>query len=338
MTCDTVSTRRRPRKPSSPTGSWSKETNTSGSGDPRPRRPTPVACIGDVERALLVQVPRCTWLLRQDHHRTDAAEDAGRIGENAGVVDIGDGWLSRSRPSRTTPRPNVEPTRARPPGRGDRPGHHAIGPPAAVGVVAALRRRRPDTRPVLPGVVPRRRYGNCLGLPNGGARSSSTPARRQPAGQRAVCGCDSLRPAPGVRVRYRTRSSCSGADWPGRHRRVSCSPRTPSRRRDLGRPPESCRRAGRRPVHREVLIECCPSCSARSSWSAFRTSWRGPVVRHERAGQRGDAYARGLTVFRCAPRMTPAEILSSESQERMCAVVPNRPMWTRSWRLREVET
>ena len=133
------------------------------------------------------------------------------IGENAGVVDIGDG-LGRHLQGRVAQPPvaTSSRTRARPPASaascatsssmGARP--VAVMDPLRFGPADAA-----DTARVLPGVVAGiGGYGNCLGLPNiGGEVVFDAVVRRQPAGQRAVRRRDAPRatsssrtpPAPG---------------------------------------------------------------------------------------------------------------------------------------------
>ena len=96
------------------------------------------------------------------------------IGENAGVLDIGQGYAVTFKVESHNHRRTSSPTRAPPPGsaassatsRDGRPSGRGDGP-------AAVRpARRPDTHRVLPGIVAGvGGYGNCLGLPNIGGEA-----------------------------------------------------------------------------------------------------------------------------------------------------------------------
>ena len=154
--------------------------------------------------------------------------------------------------------------------------------------------------------------------------------RGQPAGQRAVRGRDARRgPAPGVRVRRRQQDHpVRRAHRARRHRRrLGAGVSETFDGDEIGRPAaRSCPsvQVGD-PFTEKVLIECCLELFAR------RAGGRHPGPRRRRAVLRHlaswpapatAACTSSWTRSRCAPPgMTPAEILSSESQERMCAVV-----------------
>ncbi len=147
--------------------------------------------LGDVERALLVQVVSRKHLGK---FPTTGPRVICGPGENAGVVDIGDGQAcifkmeSHNHPS------YIEPYQGAATGRGRhhaRRLHHgrAADRPAER---PALRRSRAIRRPsaLVAGVVAGiGGYGNCVGVPTVGGRDQLPPRlRRQHPGQRHVRG------------------------------------------------------------------------------------------------------------------------------------------------------
>ncbi len=131
------------------------------------------------------------------------------IGENAGVVDIGDGYAVTFKVESHNHPSYVEPYQGAATGvggivrdilaMGARP--VAVMDPLRFGPLDA-----PDTHRVLPGIVAGvGGYGNCLGLPNiGGEAVFDADVRRQPARQRALRRRDAARaaaPREGVRRR-----------------------------------------------------------------------------------------------------------------------------------------
>ena len=148
------------------------------------------------------------------------------IGENAGVVEIGDGWAVTFKVESHNHPSYVEPYQGAATGvggivrdimaMGARP--IAVADPLRFGPADA-----PDTARVLPGVVAGvGGYGNCLGPAQHRRRGRLRPdLRRQPAGQRAVRGLDAGRgPAPGLRLRHRQQDHLVRcADRSRRHRR-----------------------------------------------------------------------------------------------------------------------
>ena len=263
------------------------------------RRPTVVRAgdvLGHVERALLVQVEQgAPAPVRREGRRRPTRLLVG-IGENAGVVDIGDGWAvtfkveSHNHPS----------LRRALPGRGHRrrrhrPRHPRRWAPGRSRSWTRCASARPTTRTprrVLPGVVAGiGGYGNCLGLPNIGGEVVFDPSLPgQPAGQRAV------------RRRHAARatSSCASASGAGnmvvlfgaqdrrrRHRRRLAS----WRQRDLRRRRARRKRPsgpGRRPVRGEGAHRVLPRAVRAPTWSsASRTSAApGCPARPQRAGHR----------------------------------------------------
>ena len=265
------------------------------------------------------------------------------IGENAGVVDVGDGWAvtfkveSHNHPS----------LRRALPGRGHRrrrhrARHHGDGRAAGRGHgPAALRRRptHPDTARVLPGVVAGiGGYGNCLGLPNIGGEVVFDPSLPgQPAGQRAV-----RRRACGTRTS--TSRNASGAGQPGRPVRRPHRRRRHRRRLGPGaaRPSTTTGPTKRPsvqvgdPFTEKVLIECCLEVFAADLVVGIQDlGGAGPVLRHVRAGHRNGDGGMRVELDRVPLRdatLAPEEILMSESQERMCAVVEPGQARRASWR------
>ena len=190
-------------------------------GDPRPpahrRRAGDV--LGDVERALLLQVVQgAPALLRRDHHRRDAgARCSPGIGENAGVVDIGDGWAVTFKVESHNHPSYVEPYQGAATGVGGIVRDIMAMGARPVAVMDQLRFGPADAPDTAPGAARRGRAASAatatrLGLPNiGGEVVFDAVLRGQPAGQRrCASGCCARRtctwrspPAPA------TRSSCS---------------------------------------------------------------------------------------------------------------------------------
>ena len=264
------------------------------------------------------------------------------MGENAGVVDVGDGWAvtfkveSHNHPS----------LRRAVPGRGDRrrrhrPRHPDDGRPAGRRDGPAAVRRRPtppDTRRVLPGVVAGiGGYGNCLGLPNIGGEVVFDPSLPgQPAGQRAVRRRPAARRTSSSRTadgRRQPGRAVRRADRRRRHRRrvrARVSEPSTTTARPSGR---ACRSATR--SRRSCSSSAASRSSPPTSSSASRTSAApGCPARPPswpRAGDGGMHVDLDRVPLRDAT-LAPEEILMSESQERMCAVVDARASSTRSWR------
>ena len=254
------------------------------------------------------------------------------IGENAGVVDIGDGCAvtfkveSHNHPSYVEPYQGAATgvggivrdilADGRPPGRGDGP--------------AALRRR--STPPTPTGCCPASSPASAAtatasACPTSAARSSSTPSLpRQPAGQRALRRRAAARGPPPRQGRAApaTWSSCSAPDRRRRHRRrLGARRRRPSTTSGPAKRPE---RPGRRPVHREAAHRVHASSSSPPSLVVGIQDLGGAGLSCAtvRAGRppATAACTSSSTGCRCAtPSLAPEEILMSESQERMMAVV-----------------
>ena len=310
-------------------------------GDPRPpshrRRAGHVR--GHVERALLLQVLQgAPAPLRRDDHAGDAGAHArGHRRERGRRRRSATAGPSPSRSSRTTTRPTSSRTRARPPGSA---ASCATSWPWARGRSRSSTRcasARP-TRPTRGGCCPAwspasAATATAWACPTSAARSSSTPATRATRwSTRCAWACCAPRtctwrspPAPA------TRSSCS-ARAPGSTASAGspCWPARPSTATSTGRPAaRSCPVGpGRRPVHREGAHRVLPRAVRRPGLvvgiqdlgGAGLSCATSELASAGDGGMRVDLDAVPLR----ATGMTPAEILSSESQERMCAVVRAR--------------
>ncbi|WP_285587966.1 phosphoribosylformylglycinamidine synthase subunit PurL [Actinomycetospora sp. NBRC 106378] len=254
------------------------------------------------------------------------------IGENAGVIDVGDGWAvtfkieSHNHPS------YVEPHQGAATGVGGIVRDIMAMGARPVAVMDGLRvgpLDAPDTARVLPGVVSGVGfYGNCLGLPNLGGEVVFDPTYAGNPLVNALC-VGVLRVedlhlafASGVGNKIVLFGARTGLDGIGGVSVLASE--------TFGEGGEG---AGRRklpsvqvgdPFAEKVLIECC--------LELYRA---GLVVGIQDLGGAGLSCATselasagdgGMEidldqVHLRATGMTPAEILSSESQERMCAVV-----------------
>ena len=254
------------------------------------------------------------------------------IGENAGVVDIGDGWAITFKVESHNHPSYVEPYQGAATGVGGIVRDIIAMGARPLAVMDSLRFGKadaPDTRRVLPGVVAGvGGYGNCLGLPNIGgevvfdesyagnplvnalcvgvlrtedlhlAHASGTGNKIILFGART--GLDGI---GGVSVL--ASDTFAGDDGSGKRKKLPAV--------QVGDP-----------FTEKVLIECC-----------LELFQEGIVVGIQDLGGAGLSCATselasagdgGMHVYLervplRATGMTPAEILSSESQERMCAVV-----------------
>ncbi|GGM46879.1 phosphoribosylformylglycinamidine synthase subunit PurL [Longimycelium tulufanense] len=254
------------------------------------------------------------------------------IGENAGVVDIGDGWAVTFKVESHNHPSYVEPHQGAATGvggivrdilaMGARP--LAVLDPLRFGPADA-----PDTKRVLPGVVAGiGGYGNCLGLPNIGGEVVFDPSYAGNPLVNALCvGAMRvedlhLAHASGVGNKVMLFGARTGLDGIGGVS-VLASETFAGDEAGGGRKKLPSVQVGD-PFTEKVLIECC--------LELFRS---GLVVGIQDLGGAGLSCATselasagegGMRVeldrvpLR-AEGMTPAEILSSESQERMCAVV-----------------
>ncbi|HEY2223532.1 phosphoribosylformylglycinamidine synthase subunit PurL [Actinomycetospora sp.] len=254
------------------------------------------------------------------------------IGENAGVVDVGDGWAvtfkieSHNHPS------YVEPHQGAATGVGGIVRDIMAMGARPVAVMDGLRvgpLDAPDTARVLPGVVSGVGfYGNCLGLPNLGGEVVFDPTYAGNPLVNALC-VGVLRTedlhlafASGVGNKIVLFGARTGLDGIGGVSVLASETFTGSAGGGGHKKLPSVQVGD--PFAEKVLIECC--------LELYRA---GLVVGIQDLGGAGlscatselaSAGSGGMdvdldAVHLRAKGMTPAEILSSESQERMCAVV-----------------
>ncbi|GEL18222.1 phosphoribosylformylglycinamidine synthase subunit PurL [Pseudonocardia asaccharolytica] len=254
------------------------------------------------------------------------------IGENAGVVEIGDGWAVTFKVESHNHPSYVEPYQGAATGvggivrdimaMGARP--VAVADPLRFGPADA-----PDTARVLPGVVAGiGGYGNCLGLPNVGGEVVFDPSYSGNPLVNALC-VGSMRVedlhlafASGVGNKIILFGARTGLDGIGGVS-VLASETFSGDEDGSGRKKLPSVQVGD-PFTEKVLIECC-----------LELFHAGLVVGIQDLGGAGLACATselasagdgGMQVDLDAvplraTGMTAAEILASESQERMCAVV-----------------
>jgi phosphoribosylformylglycinamidine synthase II len=254
------------------------------------------------------------------------------IGENAGVVDIGDGWAVTFKVESHNHPSYVEPYQGAATGvggivrdilaMGARP--LAVMDPLRFGAADA-----PDTRRVLPGVVAGvGGYGNCLGLPNIGGEVVFDPSYAGNPLVNALCvGAMRvedlhLAHASGTGNRVILFGARTGLDGIGGVS-VLASDTFSGDESAAGRKKLPSVQVGD-PFTEKVLIECCLELFARKLVVGIQDlGGAGLSCATSELASAGDG---GMHVYLervplRATGMTPAEILSSESQERMCAVV-----------------
>jgi phosphoribosylformylglycinamidine synthase len=254
------------------------------------------------------------------------------IGENAGVVDIGDGWAVTFKVESHNHPSYVEPYQGAATGVGGIVRDIMAMGARPVAVADSLRfgdADAPDTRRVLPGVVAGvGGYGNSLGLPNVGGEVVFHPSYAGNPLVNALC-VGAMRAedlhlafASGTGNKIVLFGARTGLDGIGGVS-VLASDTFTGDETGAGRKKLPSVQVGD-PFTEKVLIECC--------LELFRA---GLVVGIQDLGGAGLACATselasagdgGMRVELDAvplraTGMTPAEILSSESQERMCAVV-----------------
>jgi phosphoribosylformylglycinamidine synthase len=253
------------------------------------------------------------------------------IGENAGVVDVGDGWAvtfkieSHNHPS------YVEPYQGAATGVGGIVRDILTMGARPVAVLDPLRfgpADAPDTARVLPGVVAGiGGYGNCLGLPTVGGEVVFDPsyagnplvnalcvgvlrsdgiklARASGAGNKVILfGAKTGRDGIGG-VSVLASATFAGDGSAGSARRPSVQ---------VGDP-----------FAEKVLIECCLELYDRDLVAGIQdlggAGLSCATTELASAGDGGMRIDLDLVPLR-EPSMAPEEVLASESQERMCAVV-----------------
>jgi phosphoribosylformylglycinamidine synthase II len=256
------------------------------------------------------------------------------IGENAGVVEVGDGWAvtfkieSHNHPS------YVEPYQGAATGVGGIVRDIMAMGARPVAVADSLRfgsADAADTARVLPGAVAGiGGYGNCLGLPNiGGELVFDSSYAGNPLVNALCVGVMRaadlhLAHASGTGnkiILFGARTGLDGIGGVSVLASESFSGGDGSRGRGRAKLPSV--QVGD-PFTEKVLIECClEHCDAGLVAGIQDLGGAGLACATSELASAGDG---GMqvdldTVPLRAPGMTPAEILCSESQERMCAVV-----------------
>src|SRR5947208_5079966 len=254
------------------------------------------------------------------------------IGENAGVVDVGDGWAVTFKVESHNHPSYVEPYQGAATGvggivrdimaMGARP--VAVGDSLRFGAADA-----PDTRRVLPGVVAGvGGYGNCLGLPNVGGEVVFDPSYAGNPLVNALCAGTMrvedlhLAFASGAGNKIILFGARTGLDGIGGVS-VLASETFDGDESGTGRKKLPAVQVGD-PFTEKVLIECCLELYAAGLVVGIQDlGGAGLSCATSELAAAGDG-GMHIDLDRVPLRatgMTPAEILSSESQERMCAVV-----------------
>ncbi|MGH3718344.1 MAG: phosphoribosylformylglycinamidine synthase subunit PurL [Pseudonocardiaceae bacterium] len=254
------------------------------------------------------------------------------IGENAGVVEVGDGWAvtfkieSHNHPS------YVEPYQGAATGVGGIVRDVMAMGARPIAVADSLRfgpADAPDTARVLPGVVAGiGGYGNCLGLPNiGGELVFDRSYAGNPLVNALCLGAMRvadlhLAHASGIGNKIVLFGARTGRDGIGGVSVLASE----SFSGEAGRKKLPSVQVGD-PFTEKVLIECCLELfdaglvvGIQDLGGAGLACATSELASASDGGMRVDLDAVSLR----APGMTPAEILCSESQERMCAVVRPR--------------
>ena len=250
------------------------------------------------------------------------------MGENAGVVDIGDGWAATFKIESHNHPSYVEPHQGAATGVGGIVRDIMSMGARPIAVMDALRfggADQDDTRRVLPGVVEGiSHYGNCLGLPNIGGEVVFDPCYIGNPLVNALCvgllrkDQIKLAVAPGPGNKVVLFGASTGPDGIG-GASVLAAPPSRTSRMPSGPP---CRWATR----------SWRSCSSSAAWSSTPPTWSWASRTSARPGvscATTELAAKGtggmhvdlnLVPLR-DPSLVPEEILMSESQERMMAVV-----------------
>jgi len=254
------------------------------------------------------------------------------IGENAGVVDIGDGWAVTFKVESHNHPSYVEPYQGAATGVGGIVRDIMAMGARPVAVMDQLRfgaADAPDTRRVLDGVVRGiGGYGNSLGLPNIGGETIFDPSYSGNPLVNALC-VGVLRKedlhlafASGTGNKIILFGARTGLDGIGGVS-VLASDTFGGDETGAGRKKLPSVQVGD-PFMEKVLIECCLELYAGKLVVGIQDlGGAGLSCATSELASAGDG---GMTIeldkvpLRAA-NMTPAEVLSSESQERMCAVV-----------------
>ncbi len=256
------------------------------------------------------------------------------IGENAGVVEIGDGWAvtfkieSHNHPS------YVEPYQGAATGVGGIVRDIMAMGARPIAIADSLRfgpAGAPDTARVLPGVVAGiGGYGNCLGLPNIGGELAFDPSYAGNPLVNALCvgvlrvSDLHLAHASGAGNKIVLFGARTGLDGIGGVSVLASeSFSADSAEHGTGRKKLPSVQVGD-PFAEKVLIECCLELFDAGLVAGIQdlggAGLSCATSELASAGDGGMQVDLGAVPLR-ASGMTPAEILCSESQERMCAVV-----------------
>jgi phosphoribosylformylglycinamidine synthase II len=254
------------------------------------------------------------------------------IGENAGVVDIGDGWAVTFKVESHNHPSYVEPYQGAATGVGGIVRDILAMGARPLAVMDPLRFGAPeaaDTKRVLPGVVAGiGGYGNCLGLPNIGGEVVFDPSYQGNPLVNALCvGAMRvedlhLAHASGTGNKVILFGARTGLDGIGGVS-VLASDTFSGDENAKGRKKLPSVQVGD-PFTEKVLIECCLELFAKGLVVGIQDlGGAGLSCATSELASAGDGGMHVVLdrVPLRAKGMTPAEILSSESQERMCAVV-----------------
>lgn len=254
------------------------------------------------------------------------------IGENAGVVDIGDGWAVTFKVESHNHPSYVEPYQGAATGVGGIVRDIMAMGARPLAVQDALRfgpADAPDTKRVLPGVVAGvGGYGNCLGLPNIGGELVFDPSYAGNPLVNALC-VGAMRTedlhlafASGSGNKIILFGARTGLDGIGGVS-VLASDTFSGDESASGRRKLPSVQVGD-PFTEKVLIECCLDLFKENLVVGIQDlGGAGLSCATSELAAAGDG---GMHIYLDrvplrATGMTPAEVLSSESQERMCAVV-----------------
>jgi phosphoribosylformylglycinamidine synthase II len=254
------------------------------------------------------------------------------IGENAGVVDVGDGWAVTFKAESHNHPSYVEPYQGAATGVGGIVRDIMAMGARPLAVMDSLRfgaADAPDTRRVLPGVVAGvGGYGNCLGLPNVGGEVVFDPSYLGNPLVNALCvGAMRVEDlhlafASGTGNKIILFGARTGLDGIGGVS-VLASDTFSGDETAAGRKKLPSVQVGD-PFMEKVLIECCLELFREKLVVGIQDlGGAGLSCATSELASAGDGGMHVVLdqVPLRAKGMTPAEILSSESQERMCAVV-----------------
>ncbi|WP_028851878.1 phosphoribosylformylglycinamidine synthase subunit PurL [Thermocrispum municipale] len=254
------------------------------------------------------------------------------VGENAGVVDIGDGWAVSFKVESHNHPSYVEPYQGAATGVGGIVRDIIAMGARPLAVMDPLRfgaADHPDTKRVLPGVVAGiGGYGNCLGLPNIGGEVVFDPSYQGNPLVNAMC-IGAMRTedlhvakASGVGNKVILFGARTGLDGIGGVSVLASE--TFSDDEDAASRKKLPSVQVGDPFTEKVLIECCMELFAQRLVVGIQDlGGAGLSCATSELASAGDGgmHVELDKVPLRAGGMTPAEILSSESQERMCAVV-----------------